>query len=119
MCKGYLSDTPKLPKNELVTSFATFQVPRGYFVVFREICQENKTPPTMAKNGGPFCETVVTLPEQTRFDTSASHGTESDETRQVLRENSMEIDRNMSSKMFIVGTRIVSPHAVLTKLSTR
>ena len=51
----------KIPEIEHVTGFATFQVPRGYFVVFREIRQENKTPPTMAKNGGPFCETAVTL----------------------------------------------------------
>ena len=41
--------------------FATFQVPRGYFIVFRKIRQENKVPPTMAKNGGPFRETVLTL----------------------------------------------------------
>ena len=51
----------KIPEIEHVTGFATFQVPRGYFVVFREIRQENKTPPTMAKNGGPFRETAVTL----------------------------------------------------------
>ena len=51
----------KIPKIEHVTGFATFQVPRGYVVVFREIRQENKTPPTMAKNGGPFRETAVTL----------------------------------------------------------
>ena len=44
-----------------VTGFATFQVPRGYFVVFCEIHQENKTPPAMTKNGGPFRETGVTL----------------------------------------------------------
>ena len=46
-----------------VTGFATFQVPRGYFVVFREICQENKTSPTMANNGGPFRKTASTLLE--------------------------------------------------------
>ena len=51
----------KIPEIEHVTGFATFQVPRGYFVVFREIRQENKTPPTMAKNGGPFRKTAVTL----------------------------------------------------------
>ena len=52
---------PKIPEIEHVTGFTTFQVPRGYFVVFREIRQENKTPLTMAKNGGPFRETAVTL----------------------------------------------------------
>ena len=36
----------KIPKIEHITGFATFQVPRGYFV---EIRQENKTPPTTAK----------------------------------------------------------------------
>ena len=51
----------KIPEIKHVTGFATFQVPRGYFVVFREIRQENKTPLTMAKNGGPFRETAVTL----------------------------------------------------------
>ena len=52
---------PKSAEIKHVTGFATFQVPRGYVVVFREIRQENKTPPTMAKNGGPFRETAATL----------------------------------------------------------
>ena len=56
--------------------------------------------------------------EQTRFDTFVSHGTESNLTRQVLRKKSIEIDRNMSSKMFIMGTQKVSPHVVFTKLTT-
>ena len=51
----------EIPKIEHITGFATFQVPRGYFVVFRKIRQENKTPLTMAKNGGPFRETAVIL----------------------------------------------------------
>ena len=51
----------KIPEIEHVTGFATFQVQRALLVVFRKICQENKTPLTMAKNDGPFCETAVTL----------------------------------------------------------
>ena len=38
-----------IPKIEHVTGFTTFQVQRALLVVFREIRQENKTPPTMAK----------------------------------------------------------------------
>ena len=50
-----------VPEIENVTGFATFQVQRALLVVFREIRQENKTPPTMAKNGGPLRETAATL----------------------------------------------------------
>ena len=53
----------EIPEIEHVTGFATFQVQRALLVVFREIRQENITPPTMAKNGGPIRETAVTLSE--------------------------------------------------------
>ena len=37
------------------------QVHRRGFLIFREFCQEDKTPLTMAKNGSPLCKTAVTL----------------------------------------------------------
>ena len=52
----------EIPKIEHVTGFAAFQVQRALLIVFHEIRQENKTPLTMAKNGGPIRKTAVTLP---------------------------------------------------------
>ena len=54
---GGIRHSAKLPKIEPVTDFATFPVFRD----FSEMRQENKTPPTMAKHGGTFRETVSTF----------------------------------------------------------